>query len=313
MKLLFYTKDYEYLADEMIRRDDAELTKVSIERDIFPDGERYFRNPHHVKGSHCIILGGTQTLDNIFEIYNLGYELATSGAKKLTLVIPYYGYQTMERRSKSGEIVMAKTMAHLLSSIPRAAYGNEVVLLELHTDTISHYFDPHVTTRAVSSTDVVMKACVELTGTTQFVLGSTDVGRAKTIEYIQRAFAEKSRDYDIETAFVYKRRDSGTDTEVTGINADVKGKIVVIYDDMIRTGGSLIKAAKIYRNEGASKVYAMTTHGVFPGDSVKKIISSGVIEKIALTNSHPDGVAAATLHPEYFRLYSVAGLLSRYV
>lgn len=317
MKLLFCTKDYQYLADELLAREDTELTEAKLIRDTFPDGEKYLRNPNHVKGAHCIILGGTQSMENIFEIYNLGYQLATSGAKKLTLLIPIFGYQTMERASNSGEVVMAKTMAHLLSSIPRAAYGNEIILLELHTDTISHYFSPDITTRAVSTTDIITRAAVELAGTTNFVLGSTDVGRGKTIEYIRRAFTTKGREYNIETAFVYQRRDlqnHGEDNkEITGVNADVKDKVVVIYDDMIRTGGSLIKAAKIYRDEGASEVYAVTTHGILPGESAAKIRCSGLIKQVALTNSHPHGAMIGRNNPNYFRLYSVAGLLSHYI
>jgi ribose-phosphate pyrophosphokinase len=320
MKLLYSTEDYSYLAEELLAREDNEFSKGEVYRKTFPDGEKYMRltNPH-VKGSHCTILGGTTSTDNIFEILNLGYQLVASGAKKLSLVIPCFGYQTMERSSKPGEVVMAKTMAHWLSSIPRAAYGNEIVLLEPHTDTIAHYFSPDITTRVIPSTDVVMKACVELAGT-EFVLGSTDVGRAKTIEYIQRAFAAKGRAYNIETAFVYKRRNSGTDTEVTGINADVKDKIVVIYDDMIRTGGSLIKAANIYKQHGAVKVYAVTTHGILPGDSLMNLYKCDAIEAIATTNSHPgirDALGRDTedwgLIKEFFvRQFSVAGLISRY-
>lgn len=316
MKLLFYTPDYEYLAKELISFDANEFIEGKLTRDIFPDGERYLRNDSHVRGTHCVILGGTQTLENTFEIMNLGYQLVTNGAKKLTIICPYYGYSTMERSTQLGEVVMAKNMAHWLSSIPKASYGNEIILFELHTDTICHYFSPDVTTKAVASTDIVMKACVELAGT-EFVLGSTDVGRAKTIEYIQRSFAAKNRDYNIETAFVYKRRSvtnhSEGNTEVTGINADVKNKVVVIYDDMIRTGGSLIKAARIYREAGASEVYAVTTHGVFPHTSATTVINAGLIKKIAVTNSHPQAINISTTFPSFFRLYSIAGLLSRYV
>lgn len=316
MKLLFTTPDYQYLADELLDREDNEFTEAKLIRDVFPDGERYLCNPNHVKGTHCVILSGTQSLENIFEIVNLAYQLTTNGASKLTIVIPYFGYQTMERISNPGEVVMAKTMAHWLSSIPRAAYGNEVIMLELHTDAISNYFSPDVTTRAIASTDVVMQACVELAGT-DFVLGSTDVGRAKAIEYIQRAFTTKGRGYNVDMAFVYKRRSasdhSKDNTEVTGVNADVKDRIVVIYDDMIRTGGSLMKAAKIYREAGASEVYAVTTHGVLPGIAAGVIRNSDLIKKIALTNSHPVGATIGRDNPNYYRLYSIAGLLSRYI
>lgn len=312
MKLLYNTEPYAPLAAELLVREETEFKRGDLERDTFPDGEKYLRVRDHVKGTHCTILGGTTNTEDIFEILNLGYQLTTSGAKKLSIIIPCFGYQTMERQSNPGEVVMAKTMAHWLSSIPRAAYGNEIIILEPHTDTISQYFSPDVNARAISAMDIIIKACVELTGSTEFVLGSTDVGRAKALEYIQRGYANKGREYDVDTAFIYKRRQSGTSTEITGINADVDGKTVVIYDDMIRTGGSLLKAANIYRAEGAAEVYAMTTHGILPGDSADKIKKSGLIKRIGLTNSHPNAAFKTSGDPDFWRLFSVGGLLSRY-
>ena len=314
MKLLYWTEDCDPLARELIARDEQEFTAGALERQVFPDGERYLRNMLHVKGANCTILGGTNTTENIFEILNLGYQLTTNGARTLNIVIPYFGYQTMERSSNTGEVIMAKNMAHWLSEIPSASYGNTITMLELHTDAIAHYFSPNVRAVPLSASSVIMKACVELAGT-KFVLGSTDVGRAKAIEYIHRDFMAKNRGYDIETAFVYKRRDSGTDTEVTGINADVSGKVVVIYDDMIRTGGSLLKAAKIYRDAGATEVYAVTTHGVFPGNSAIDVKASGLIKCIAMTNSHPRAKMICDLYKDsgYYRLFSIGGLLSRYI
>jgi ribose-phosphate pyrophosphokinase len=312
MKLLFNSSPYEYLAKELIEREETEFTPGVLERQTFPDGERYLRVHSHVRGAHCTILAGTIDQESILEVYNLGYQLATSGAKKLTIVIPCFGYQTMERSSHPGEVVMAKTMAHMLSSIPNASYGNEIVLFEPHTDTITNYFGANVTARAVAATDVIMKACVELAGT-NFVLGSTDVGRAKSIEYIARAFAAKHRNYQIETAFVYKRRNAGDDTTVTGINADVKGKIVVIYDDMIRTGGSLLKAANVYWEHGAKEVYAVASHGIFPGASFDTFLKGDMIKGMAITNSHPTGYELARKYSDYMRGYSIAGLLSRYI
>lgn len=314
MKLLYWTQAYEPLARELIAREEQEFTAGELKRDTFPDGERYWRNMTHVKDADCTILGGTDSIENIFEILNLGYQLTTNGAKSLTIVIPYFGYQTMERSSNNGEIIMAKNMAHWLSEIPPAAHGNKIVMLELHTDAIAYYFSPNVRAVPLSASSVVMKACVELAGTS-FVLGSTDVGRAKAIEYIHRDFMAKNRGYKIETAFVYKRRDDGTHTEITGINADVADKTVVIYDDMIRTGGSLLKAAKIYTDAGARAVYAVTTHGVFPGDAADRIRTSGLIESIAMTNSHPNArnVCACPHNKGFYRLFSIGGLLSRYI
>lgn len=320
MKLLFNTLPYSGLAQEILEQPDNELVPVSLERNTFPDGEKYMRIKQHVAGADCVILGGTQDTESIFEIMNLGYGITTSGARSLTIVIPYFGYQTMERSSNPGEIVMAKNMAHWLSSIPSAAHGNRILLLEPHTDTIPYYFGANVTTRAIPSLEIIMRACVELAGTS-FVLGSTDVGRAKTIEYIQRAFAAKHREYNVETAFVYKRRESGTETKITGVNADVSGKDVVIYDDMFKTGGSLVGAARVYKEAGANKVYAVATHGVLPGSALRRILACDDIEAVAMTNSHPNAEISIadlkksdwTYSADQVRMYSVASLLSHYI
>lgn len=311
MKLLYSTADYNYLAAELLKEEGNEFIKGNIERKTFPDGERYIRIADHVTGSDCAILSGTCSDANTLEVFDLASTLVNQGANKLTLIIPYYGYATMEKAgSLSGEVITAKTRANLLASIPKAAHGNDIKIVELHNDAIAYYFND-TPVKNINTKAFAMKACVELAGT-EFVLATTDVGRAKAVEYIQRAFQEKGRSYKIETAFAYKRRNSGSNTEITGVNADVQDKIVVIYDDMVRTGGSLAKAAKVYRNNGAKDVFAVITHGVLPGGSMAEILSSGAISKVALTNSHPNAIAAAELHPAFVRLYSIAGLLSRY-
>ena len=95
------------------------------------------------------------------------------------------------------------------------------------------------------------------------MLASTDAGRAKWVESL-------AKDLQVDAAFVYKRRTSGSETEITGVSANVAGQRVVIYDDMIRTGGSLLNAAQVYRDAGAVAIDAIATHGVFPGDSLEK-------------------------------------------
>jgi ribose-phosphate pyrophosphokinase len=122
----------------------------------------------------------------------------------------------------------------------------------------------------------------EKMGSTPFVLGACDAGRAKWVQSL-------ARDLKVEPAFVYKQRDASSGgTSVTGINADVKGREVVVYDDMIRTGSSLIQAGKAYLAGGATKVHAIASHLVLPGDAVAKLQASGVFTTIMGTDSHPN-------------------------
>src|SRR5690606_36271899 len=116
---------------------------------------------------------------------------------------------------------------------------------------------------------------------TPFVLGACDAGRAKWVQSL-------ARDLHVEPAFVYKRRDATSGgTMVTGVNAEVKGKEVLVYDDMIRTGSSLIQAGRAYLAAGATKVHAIASHLVLPGGALAALRESGVFESIMGTDSHP--------------------------
>lgn len=189
------------------------------------------------------------------------------------------GYSTMERQVKPGEVVVAKTRARLLSSIPPAPMGNRVALLDLHADGVTYYFEGGMGVRHLYAKSVTLPAIVELGGT-NFSVGSVDAGRAKWVESL-------SNELGVQASFILKRRKSARETEVMALSAAVQGKRVVIYDDMIRTGGSLLGAARAYLDAGASSVAAVCTHGVFPENSVERLRQSGLLEKVITTNSHP--------------------------
>ena len=104
---------------------------------------------------------------------------------------------------------------------------------------------------------------------------------------------------------MYKRR-TGEHTEVTGVSAQVAGKHVVIYDDMIRTGGSLINAARAYRDAGAHAIDAIATHGVFPGDALARLRAANLLGRVVTTDSHPRAVG---LRDDFLEVDSTAALL----
>ena len=112
---------------------------------------------------------------------------------------------------------------------------------------------------------------------------------------------------DSNAAFVYKRRHGDGRTEVTAVNACVEGQNVVIYDDMIRSGGSLIGAARAYREAGAARIWAVATHGVLPGDALARLRESGLFERVVCTDSHPRARALAC---DFLRVESVAPIFA---
>ncbi|MCU1228088.1 MAG: ribose-phosphate pyrophosphokinae [Acidobacteria bacterium] len=275
--IVFATKDYGYFADSIAAA--GSLERGAVERSDFPDGEHYLRVVSPVNDRNVIVVGGSISDAALLEIYDLASAVVDLGAATLTLIVPWFGYATMDRASKIGEAVTAKNRARIFSSIPRAKLGNQILLLDLHSEGIPHYFEGALHPVHVYGKPVIEPLARELGGGS-FILGSTDAGRAKWIESL-------ANDLGVPAAFVYKRRTGPSSTEVTAVSTQLAGETVVIYDDMIRTGGSLMGAARAYRDAGAGRIAAIATHGVFPGDALARIRASGLFSAIACTDSHP--------------------------
>lgn len=361
--ILFATSEYEYLKAQMLKTRrfvDGQLAR-SVAKDgssavadqPFADGERYHRLLTDVVDREVVVVGGTIDDRSTMELLDIGMGLVMEGAARLKLVIPYFGYSTMERAILPGEFVKAKMRAVQISAIPRGAMANWVYLLDLHSEGIPHYFENGVITRHVYAKTLVTQAVREaatrwqkharlharlhaegstcagddtklrvrkltchspnvddiLDGGTEFKLddftvASTDAGRAKWVESLCRDMIKAK--LPVHPAFIIKRRISGSDTVVADISADVAGKLVIIYDDMIRTGGSAIAAAKAYRARGAADVILISTHGILPGESKKKLQDSGCFDSVIVTDSHPRAVAQAD---DFLRVIPTGSLL----
>ncbi len=298
--LIFSIASYDPLAAHLAQITGWERGEVA--RKHFPDGERYRRVETDPADREVVLVGGTPTDDDTLELYDLACGLVGCGAYRLRVVIPFFGYSTMERAVRTGEVVTAKTRARLLSSIPTASRGNLVFLLDLHVDAIAHYFEGGIRPVHVYGKSLITAAARRLGGD-DFVLACTDAGRAKWVESL-------ANDLGVGAAFVYKRRVDGSHTSVTGVSAQVAGKKVVIYDDMIRTGGSLIQAAQAYTDAGAASIDAIATHGVLPGDSADRIRDSGLFGRLVVTDSHPRAVA---LRSDFVEVEPIAPLLAEHL
>ena len=282
--IIFSIPGYEHLQEALLARLDAE--RGDVERRQFADGERYQRLMQAVEGRQVILVGGTIDDPSTLTLYDLACAITKYGARRLQMVLPYFGYSTMERAVHSGEVVTAKARARLLSAIPPASYGNSVFLLDLHSEGIPHYFEDGLTAIHVYAKALLTPVIAEMGGQ-NFVLGSTDAGRAKWIESL-------ANDLGVDAAFIIKRRTQNNQTRVTAMNADVVGRTVVIYDDMIRSGGSLISAAETYQAAGATKQIAVCTHGVFTPGAYRRILDSGLFEMVIATDSHPNAIQLKT-------------------
>jgi len=296
--IVFASEEYLYLEQQLVSLL-IHAEHGQVEKKTFPDGEVYHRILSDVQDKDVIFIASTITEQSTLSVYDVACAIVKYGANSLTLVFPYFAYSTMERAVKQGEVVKAKTRARLFSNIPQAPRGNHIILMDLHAEGIPHYFENNVVCTHLYAKPVIIEA-IKNFGGQDFILASTDAGRAKWVESL-------ASEMQVPSAFVYKTRLSGSETKITGINASVQGKTVVIYDDMIRTGGSLINAAKAYLEHGAKEIYAVATHLVLPEGSIEKIQNSKVIQKIAGTNTHPNSQKYAS---DFLKVHNVSHLIA---
>ncbi|MBM4290502.1 MAG: ribose-phosphate diphosphokinase [Deltaproteobacteria bacterium] len=280
--LLSIPSDESY-ADALARHLDSAYGVIvevgRVERREFPDGERYQRILSQTHERAVVLVGGTGSDVDTLTLYDLACACVKYGARRLDVCVPYFGYSTMERAVHPGEVVTAKTRARLLSAIPHAEGGNHFYLLDLHSEGLPHYFEGDVITEHLSALPLLRSRLRQIHGG-DFVLGSTDAGRAKWVERL-------ANELGVEAALIVKRRLSGAETEVVAMNAQVAGRAVVIYDDMIRTGGSLLQAARAYLDGGAREVWAACSHGVLPEGAWERLRDSGLLRGVIATDSHP--------------------------
>jgi ribose-phosphate pyrophosphokinase len=269
-----------------------------VERETFPDGERGLRLASSVADVDAILVGGTGTDGDTLELYDLACALVECGVHALTLVVPYFGYSTQERPAREGESVTAKTRARLLSSIPLPSGGLRVLLVDLHTAGLPFYFEGGVRPVHVTARPLIAQA-IRDHAPGGCVVASTDAGRAKYVEAL-------ANDLRVDASFVFKRREDGG-TRVLAVSARVAGQHVMLYDDMVRTGSSLLAAAEAYRQAGASRITALATHGVLAGEALARLQGSGLLTQLIVTDTHP---RARQLAGGFLEVRSVVPLLA---
>jgi ribose-phosphate pyrophosphokinase len=300
--LVFSTRTYSQMASEIGWLCAGE--RGVVESRQFPDGERGQRLVTWVGGRDVVLVGGTSSDEDTLELYDLACGVVDKGARSLSLVIPYFGYSTQERSVHAGEVVTAKTRARLLSAIPVPGSGLRVYLLDLHAEGIPYYFEGSVRAVHIRGLPVITDAIRRITsGSAQFVVACTDAGRAKVVERL-------ANEMRVPASFVLKRRADDGSTAVSAVSAQVEGRHVVIYDDMIRTGGSLIGAAQAYRQAGAARISAIATHGIFPGDALERLRASGLFDCVVCTDSHP---RALQLRGDFLKVEPVARLFADFL
>lgn len=278
---IFSTEASSYFAQLIANKLFVKTTE--IERREFGSVEKYYRldlkTRDQLIGKTAIFVGSTHTDDDINELYRVGCAMAGYGAKRRIFVIPFFGYSTMERAKLSGEIVTAKTIARQLSCMPNTGEGNVFLMMDLHVTGLVHYFEGDCLRFELRAAERLIKAVEGLSLDKDLIFASADMGRPALV-------SEFARHFGTGIALIDKDREFEA-TTVRQVIGDVKGKTVVMYDDMTRTAGTIIKGAKAYIKNGASEVYAVLSHFAPNNYEVIMQLLESPIKKIVITNTHP--------------------------
>ncbi len=278
--LIYSTVDSTYFAKLIACQLGLKLSQIS--RGQFGDGELYhclaLSDYNELFGKTVIFVASTNTDESFNELEKIGTTLAELGTARRIFVIPYFGYSTMERAVKPGEAVTAKINARRLSQIPNSDRGNIFLMLDLHVSGILHYFEGACLRYELYSENVLADAMAELK-LKNFIFGTADLGKTKWTE----TFANK---FSVDMVFIRKSRDYKK-TKVLDVIGEVEGKTIIIYDDMTRSGGTLIPAAQTYLKRGAIKIYAVLSHLALNDKTIITKLNNSPITKIISTNSHP--------------------------
>nr|WP_067286000.1 ribose-phosphate pyrophosphokinase [Marinobacterium profundum] len=266
------------LAQRVVERLDIPMGKAIVGR--FSDGEVNVEIQENVRGKDVFIIQPTcaPTNDNLMELIVLADALRRASASRVTAVIPYFGYARQDRRPRSARVaISARVVADMISAVGI----DRVLTVDLHADQIQGFFDSPVDN--VYGSPVLLDDIVDQQFENIMVV-SPDVGgvvRARAI----------AKQLDCDLAIIDKRRERANESQVMNIIGDVEGRTCILVDDMCDTAGTLCKAAKALKDNGAAKVYAYITHPVLSGPAVENLNNS-VLDELVVTDTIPLSKAA---------------------
>ena len=269
---IFSGNAHPALAKEICEHLQLELGQAEVGR--FPDGEVEVQIGENVRGADVFVVQPTSppVNDHVMELLFMLDAFRRASAYRITAVMPYYGYARQDRKDRPRVPISAKLVADLLTT----SGANRVLTMDLHAGQIQGYFNIPVDHLYATPVTVEYFRKLKLKNLTVI---SPDMGGVERA----RSFAKKLR---VPLAIIDKRRENADTVEVMNVIGDVAGRAVLLVDDMIDTGGTLVRAAETLREKGAEKVFACCVHGVFARDAVSRICNSE-LELVIATNSIP--------------------------
>ncbi len=255
------------LASRLAKELKSELIIPETKR--FPDGEIYIRLPGEVKQKHVLVVQSTcaPQNDNLMELLFMLDLTKNLGARKVTAVVPYLAYARQDKRFKPGEAVSIKTVSKLIAR----AGADELITVDVHESKSKRDFS--IPLRNLTAMPLLGICLKKMKLKNPVVLGG-DQGSENRAQIVA---SKMGADAD----YLEKRRLTPTKVVMTPKSLDVRGRDVVIVDDIISTGGTVVEATKILKRQGARKVYAACTHAVLAGGAEKNLAAAGVVKIIA--------------------------------
>lgn len=292
--ILFSGSVHPALAQEISALVGMPLGKVDLHR--FPDGETAVQVQESVRGRTVYVLQSLAFDPNnaLMELLILLDALRRGGATSITVILPYFGYARQNRLDKPGVGIAAKLVANMLTS----AGTDHLITMDLHSEQIVGFFDipvAHLLSRAV-----LIPTCAKLK-LDNVVVMAPDKGGIK----LASSFAKQ---LGVSLALIDKERLNAYSVETNIFVGDVKGKTVLLTDDMCSTAGTLIHAAEAAAQQGAKRILAIVAHGLFTGQALENITKSP-IELVITTNSVPPKEAMLK-HPK-IKIVSIASLFAQ--
>jgi ribose-phosphate pyrophosphokinase len=259
------------LAEAIASYLDLPLTKASVRR--FPDMEVFVEIQENVRGEDVFVIQPTSfpANDHLMELLVTLDALKRGSARRVTAVVPYYGYARQDRKSGPRTPISAKLVANMIT----AAGADRVLTLDLHAGQIQGFFD--IPTDNLIAAPVLVKDILEHRPRQNLMIVSPDVGGVVRARQIARRL-------DTDLAIIDKRRERAGVSEVMNIIGDVKGRRCILVDDIVDSAGTLCNAAEALMEAGASGVDSYVTHGVLSGGAVARVGVSP-IEALVITDS----------------------------
>ncbi|SFS49877.1 ribose-phosphate pyrophosphokinase [Brevundimonas viscosa] len=273
---------------------DMPLTRTQVKR--FADNEVFAMIEENVRGEDVFVIQSTSypANDNLMELLIITDALVRASARRITAVVPYYGYARQDRKTDGRTPISAKLVANLITR----AGADRVLTMDLHAGQIQGFFD--IPTDNLVATPVLAQDIREhYRKGDDLMIVSPDVGgvvRARSL----------AKRLDADLAIVDKRRPKAGESEVMNIIGDVEGRRCILFDDIVDSGGTLVNAAQALIDKGAVEVSAYISHGVLSGPAVQRV-TDGPLKELVITDSieQPDEVTDCSK----IRVVSVAPLI----